>query len=171
VGVEATLPNTSPWSRSMARSAIASPPSASITARSVAVRPGSCPVPRGRNGLSAVEYAVVRPVASARSASYVPRRARPHPNRRRTHEAWDENRYPARRKCRPLGPTEPLDEVHRPSSEGTFVFPPRIWPHSNRNGEANCRTRPRRRPSSRLSARPPSARFAYGGGHRTVPAR
>lgn len=69
VGVEATGPNTSPWSRSTARSAIASPPSASITARSVAVRPGSCPVPRGRNGLSVVEYAVVRPVASARSAS------------------------------------------------------------------------------------------------------
>ena len=65
----ATGPNTSAWSRSTARSAMASPPSASITARSVAIRPGSCPVPRGRSGLSAVEYAAVSPVASARSAS------------------------------------------------------------------------------------------------------
>ena len=46
---EATGPNTSRWSRSTARSAIASPPSASITARSTAIRPGSCPVPRGRS--------------------------------------------------------------------------------------------------------------------------
>ncbi|RKT04490.1 hypothetical protein BX286_2444 [Streptomyces sp. 3211.6] len=45
---------------------IASPPSASITARSVAIRPGSWPVPRGR---STVEYAAVSPVASARSSS------------------------------------------------------------------------------------------------------
>lgn len=41
VGVEATGPNTSRWSRRTARSAIASPPSASITARSVAIRPES----------------------------------------------------------------------------------------------------------------------------------
>lgn len=69
VGVEVTGPKTVAWSRSTARSAMASPPSAGITARSVAIRPGSCPVPRGRSGLSAVECAAVSPVASARSAS------------------------------------------------------------------------------------------------------
>lgn len=70
VGVAATEPNTPAWSRSTARSAMASPPSASITARSVAIRPRSCPVPRsGRSGPSAVEYATVGPVASAISAS------------------------------------------------------------------------------------------------------
>ena len=69
VGVEATGPKTAAWSRSTARSASASPPSASITAISVAIRPGSCPVPRGRTGLSAAEYTAVSPVASARSAS------------------------------------------------------------------------------------------------------
>jgi hypothetical protein len=41
VGVEATAPNTSPWSRRVARSVMVSPPSAIITARSVAIRPGS----------------------------------------------------------------------------------------------------------------------------------
>jgi hypothetical protein len=40
---------------------MASPPSASITARSAAIRPGSCPVPRGRSGPSAVEYAAGQP--------------------------------------------------------------------------------------------------------------
>lgn len=49
--------------------AMASPPPASITARSVAISPGSCPVPRGRSGPRAVEYAEVSPVASVRSAS------------------------------------------------------------------------------------------------------
>lgn len=68
VGVEATGPNTSAWSRSAARSAIASPPSASITARSTAIRPGACPVPRGRSRHSASAKAALRPVASARSA-------------------------------------------------------------------------------------------------------
>lgn len=69
VGVEATGPNTSRWSRSTARSAIASPPSASVTARSTATRPGSCPVPRGRSRHRASEKALVSVVASARSAS------------------------------------------------------------------------------------------------------
>ncbi len=69
VGVEATGPNTSAWSRSTARSPMASPPSASITARSTAILPGSCPVPRGRSRRSASVKALVRPVASARSAS------------------------------------------------------------------------------------------------------
>jgi hypothetical protein len=69
VGVEATEPNTSCWSRSTARSRIASPPSASITARSTATRPGSCPVPRGRSRCRASEKALVSVVASARSAS------------------------------------------------------------------------------------------------------
>lgn len=40
VGVEATGPNTSLWSRSTARSVMASPPSASITARLVTIHPG-----------------------------------------------------------------------------------------------------------------------------------
>lgn len=35
----------------------------------------------------------------------------------------DENRYPARTKRLPFGPTEPLDKVHRPSSEGTYFLP------------------------------------------------
>lgn len=69
VVVEATGLNTPAWSRSTARSATASPPSASITARSVATRPGSRPVPRGRDDLRAAEYATVSPVTSARSAS------------------------------------------------------------------------------------------------------
>ncbi|MEY9834792.1 hypothetical protein ABH941_000003 [Streptacidiphilus sp. EB103A] len=68
-GLEATVPNTAAWSRSRARSRMASPPSASITARSTATRPGSCPVPRGRRRRSALLNAPVRPVASARSAS------------------------------------------------------------------------------------------------------
>lgn len=41
VGSEATGPSKPTWLRSTARSAIASPPSASITARSTATRPGS----------------------------------------------------------------------------------------------------------------------------------
>lgn len=65
VGVEATGPNTAAWSRSRARVAIASPPSASLTARSTAIRPGSCPVPRGRSRRSASVKALVRPVTSA----------------------------------------------------------------------------------------------------------
>ncbi len=36
---------------------------------SMAIRPGSWPVPRGRSGPNAVEYGLVSPVASARSAS------------------------------------------------------------------------------------------------------
>ena len=69
VGSEATGPNRSGWLRSTARSEIASPPSASITARSTATRPGSCPESRCRNGASASDIAADRPVASARSAS------------------------------------------------------------------------------------------------------
>ncbi len=56
VGSEATAPNSSGWLRSTARSAIASPPSASITARSTATRPGSCPDRRCRNGASASRH-------------------------------------------------------------------------------------------------------------------
>jgi hypothetical protein len=41
VASEATEPNNSVWLRNTARSAIASPPSASITTRSTATRPGS----------------------------------------------------------------------------------------------------------------------------------
>ncbi|GEC09804.1 hypothetical protein SSP24_74590 [Streptomyces spinoverrucosus] len=41
VGLDAAGPNTSVWSRSRARSAIASPPSAGITAKSTAIRPGA----------------------------------------------------------------------------------------------------------------------------------
>ncbi|OIJ98500.1 hypothetical protein [Streptomyces monashensis] len=48
VGAEATVPRTSGRSPSRGRSAIASPSSASITAASTAIRPGSWPVPRGR---------------------------------------------------------------------------------------------------------------------------
>ncbi|GAA3482217.1 hypothetical protein GCM10018966_067490 [Streptomyces yanii] len=68
-GVEAIGPKTSAWSRSRARPAMASPPSAGITARSTAILPGLCPVPRGRRRRSASVNAAVRPVASARSAS------------------------------------------------------------------------------------------------------
>jgi len=75
VASEATDPNRSPWLRSTARSAIASPPSASITARSTATRPGSCPRSRRRNGANASLIAADRPIASARSAtSRVPAR-------------------------------------------------------------------------------------------------
>ena len=45
VGSDATGPNRSGWLRSTAKSEMASPPSASITARSSATRPGSCPDP------------------------------------------------------------------------------------------------------------------------------
>ena len=41
---EATGPNTAAWSASVAMSLMHSPPSASITARSVSTRPGSCAV-------------------------------------------------------------------------------------------------------------------------------
>jgi hypothetical protein len=47
----------------------ASPLSASITARSTAMRPGSCPVPRGRSRCRASLKALVSGVASARFAS------------------------------------------------------------------------------------------------------
>lgn len=51
------------WARAARSEASAlSPVSASTTARSVAIRPGSCPVPRGRSGLSAAEYAALSPV-------------------------------------------------------------------------------------------------------------
>ena len=69
VASEATGPNSSGWLRSTARSAIASPPSASITARSTATRPGSWPESRWRSGANASLIAADRPVASARSAS------------------------------------------------------------------------------------------------------
>lgn len=67
VVAEATGPNTSVWSRSTARSAMASPPSVSVIARSVAIRPGSCPVPRGRRGRREAECAAVSPGAPARN--------------------------------------------------------------------------------------------------------
>jgi hypothetical protein len=68
VGSDATDPNNSHWSRSTARSAIASPPSATITAKSTATRPGSWPPRRCRNPASARLNCSVRPVASATSA-------------------------------------------------------------------------------------------------------
>lgn len=42
-----------------ARSVMVSPPSASITARSTATRPGACPVPRGRSRRNALVKALV----------------------------------------------------------------------------------------------------------------
>lgn len=69
VGVEATGPKPSAWSRSRARSAVTSPPSASMIVRSTAIRPGSCPVPRGRSGRSASVKALVRLVTWEKSAN------------------------------------------------------------------------------------------------------
>lgn len=69
------------------------------------------------------------------------RHARPPPHRRRRHEAWDVNRYPARRKCLPSGPTEPLDKVHRPSSEGTFALPLMTRPKAQVNAQVKPKVR------------------------------
>ena len=73
VGSDATGPNKSAWSRSTARSEMASPPSASITARSTAIRPGSCPLPlpqpgeaRRRTRRSARSHRPDRPAAGRR---------------------------------------------------------------------------------------------------------
>jgi hypothetical protein len=85
VGAEATEPNTSVWSRSTARSARGSPPSASITARSVAIHPGSCPIPRGRSGWRAVEYAAASQVHRQDPPVTVPRHDRPPPNPQHRH--------------------------------------------------------------------------------------
>ena len=63
------MPNSSGWSRSTARSEIASPPSASITATSASTRPGSCLERRCRSPPSASLKACGTPVTSARSAS------------------------------------------------------------------------------------------------------
>jgi hypothetical protein len=69
VASEATDPNSSGWLRRTVRSAIASPPSASITARSTATRPGLWPESRWRSGANASLTAADRPVTSARSTS------------------------------------------------------------------------------------------------------
>ena len=69
VGSDATEPNRSTWLRNTARSEMASPPSASITARSSATRPGSCPECRCRNDTNASDIAADKPVASARSTN------------------------------------------------------------------------------------------------------
>lgn len=119
--------------------AAASPASFStaITGPSAAVRPsptrvksrrwrsgpghGQCRVAeavptRWSTGWSARWHRRDRPVA-------VPRHDRPLPVP--SAETWRLGRepYPARGKCLPPGPTEPLSKVHRPSSEGTFAFP------------------------------------------------
>lgn len=112
-------------------SVIASPPSASITAKSAVIRTGSWPVPRGRSGRpNAVESASVNSVACARSASNRAPARPTTPHRQRRNGAWDANRYPARRKCLPHGPTEPSTKFHHPSSEGTFALPQRSRPRT-----------------------------------------
>lgn len=92
LGALVTEPTTSAWSRSTARPAMAPPPSASITARSVAIGPDHvCPAPRGRSGPSAVDYAAVSCVGKIRPAT-VPRHDRPPPNHRHRHKPRDATR-------------------------------------------------------------------------------
>jgi hypothetical protein len=62
-------PNNATWSRSTARSEIASAPAASITARSTTTRPGSCRPHRSRSPTRASPQAPANPVASATSAN------------------------------------------------------------------------------------------------------
>jgi hypothetical protein len=66
---DATGPNTADWSASVAISLIASPPSASITARSVNTRPGSCAVCAAVRRPNTAESCLVSVVTSATSAS------------------------------------------------------------------------------------------------------
>ena len=68
VASEATAPNSGAWSRTVRRSHNASPPSASMTARSRITRPGSCPPRRRRNPPSPSDNARVSPVLSATCA-------------------------------------------------------------------------------------------------------
>jgi hypothetical protein len=70
VGSEATGPNSSPWSRSTARSDSTRPPSAIVTAVSASTRPRSCTGSNPRRA-SARDSPAVRPVrsASARTAT------------------------------------------------------------------------------------------------------
>jgi pyruvate dehydrogenase E2 component (dihydrolipoamide acetyltransferase) len=69
VASEGTSPNRVGWSRKTLRSARQSPPSASITAKSRSVRPGSCRELRLRTPVIASESAPVRPTRSARPTS------------------------------------------------------------------------------------------------------
>lgn len=64
VAGEATAPNTSRWWRSVSMSAIASPPPAIMTARSVSTRPRSWPGHQPRRA-SAVDKCPVSPLRSA----------------------------------------------------------------------------------------------------------
>lgn len=66
---DATNPKSSCWSRTTARSDTHSPPSASITARSLITTPGSCPRRRRLHPASPPESACVSPSLSATPAS------------------------------------------------------------------------------------------------------
>ena len=158
--MEATGPNPSRWSRSTAGSAVAPPPSASMTARCTATRPGSRPVPRGRSRRGASLKALVSEVAPARSAS---RRepawpTTPCPSALTTSSRRD--RVVSRRKCLPAGTTETLDKPRRCSSEGTSAFPDmvRTRPRTKRAGRAaavRARRHLHRLPAARLLTRTP----------------
>ena len=63
---DATPPNRSGWSLRAPRSHNASPPSASITAKSRRTTPGSCPARRERVDAIAPDNASVRPTLSAK---------------------------------------------------------------------------------------------------------
>src|SRR5918995_3841356 len=67
VGVEATSPNSDGWSRSTARSEMASPPAAIIVATSTSTWPRSWPRRRCLVGAIATDSASVNPSSSARS--------------------------------------------------------------------------------------------------------
>src|SRR5687768_13402734 len=64
VGSEATAPNTPGSDRSIARSDTQSPPSASITARSHTILPGSCTAPDRRHGDNFSDNSLLNPVLS-----------------------------------------------------------------------------------------------------------
>lgn len=83
VGSEATAPNTPGSPRSTARSETQSPPTASVTARSSTILPGSWTAPGLRHGIKASDNSLVRPRSSPRSAAAHPTRpATRHPPRR-----------------------------------------------------------------------------------------
>ena len=69
VGVEATCPKRSGCCRNVARSAMHSPPSARVTARSTSTRAGSCRRRRFASGASAFESPWSSPLRSASSAN------------------------------------------------------------------------------------------------------
>lgn len=129
VGVEAIGPNTPAWSRSTAGSAMVSPPSASVTAGSVAIRPGSCPVPRRRSGPGAAEYAAVGPVASARSAgSRTP--ACPPPRTIGTDmDLGTQPDSPHGERALRLDRQNPSARFIAQDQEGAFAFPPQTPPY------------------------------------------